>query len=89
MKTRGGNLIAYAVSKAALNAMTVKFAAAFADTPIIINCVCPGWVATYPGTLEMGARPVSEGAKSVVWAATLPDDGPRGGFFRDGAPLAW
>jgi NAD(P)-dependent dehydrogenase (short-subunit alcohol dehydrogenase family) len=89
MKARGDNLLAYAVSKAALNAMTVKFAAAFAETPIIINCVCPGWVATYPGTLEMGARPVPEGAKGVVWAATLPDDGPRGGFFRDGAPLAW
>jgi NAD(P)-dependent dehydrogenase (short-subunit alcohol dehydrogenase family) len=89
MKTRGDNLLAYAVSKAALNAMTVKFAAAFADTPIIINCVCPGWVATYSGTLEMGARPVPEGAKGVVWAATLPDDGPRGGFFRDGQPLQW
>jgi hypothetical protein len=37
----------------------------------------------------MGARPVAQGAASVVWAATLDDDGPSGGFFRDGAPLAW
>ncbi|MFN0193875.1 MAG: SDR family NAD(P)-dependent oxidoreductase [Aestuariivirga sp.] len=89
MKARGNNLLAYAVSKAALNAMTIKFAAAFVDTPIIINNVCPGWVATFPGTAELGARPVPEGAAGVVWAATLPDDGPRGGFFRDGQPLAW
>ena len=30
-----------------------------------------------------------EGAASVVWAALLPDDGPAGGFFRDGEPVAW
>jgi len=37
----------------------------------------------------MGARPIPEGAASIVWAATLDDNGPRGGFFRDGKPLAW
>ncbi len=37
----------------------------------------------------MGARPVAEGAKSILWAAMLPDDGPRGGFFRDGKELPW
>jgi NAD(P)-dependent dehydrogenase (short-subunit alcohol dehydrogenase family) len=89
MAKRGKNLLAYSVSKAALNALTVKFAAAYAGTPIIINAVCPGWIATYPGTADMGARPVADGAKGVVWAATLPDDGPRGGLFRDGKPLAW
>ena len=45
--------------------------------------------ATYPGAEAMGARPVIDGAASVQWAATLPDDGPRGGFFRDGQPLGW
>ena len=45
--------------------------------------------ATWPGAEQMGARPVADGAASVVWAATLDDDGPSGGFFRDGAPLAW
>jgi hypothetical protein len=39
--------------------------------------------------VEQGARPVAEGAGSVVWAAMLPDDGPTGGFFRDGQPLRW
>jgi hypothetical protein len=37
----------------------------------------------------MGARPVEQSATGVVWAATLPDDGPTGGFFRDAQPLPW
>jgi NAD(P)-dependent dehydrogenase (short-subunit alcohol dehydrogenase family) len=89
MAKRGATLGGYAVSKAAQNAMTVKFAAAFAATPILINSVCPGWIATYPGTAEQGARPVADGAAGVVWAAMLPEGGPTGGFFRDGQPLPW
>ncbi|MCB0518089.1 MAG: hypothetical protein R2830_25485 [Saprospiraceae bacterium] len=57
------------------------------DDGILVNSVCPGFVATYPGTAEWGARPVAEGAKGIVWAATLPDGGPTGSFFRDGQPL--
>ena len=34
-------------------------------------------------------REICHGAASVVWAATLPDSGPTGGFFRDGRPLPW
>ena len=34
-------------------------------------------------------RPVADGAASVIWAVDLPDDGPTGGFYRDGRPLAW
>ncbi|MEL7161643.1 MAG: SDR family NAD(P)-dependent oxidoreductase, partial [Bacteroidota bacterium] len=79
----------YAATKAAANAMTVKFAKELKDSGILVNAVCPGWVATYPGTAEMGARPVADGAKGIVWAATLPADGPTGGFFRDGKPLGW
>jgi hypothetical protein len=52
-----------------------------------VNVVCPGWVATDMG--GPGGRPVEEGAASVVWAATLPDSGPTGGFFRDGRPVPW
>lgn len=89
MSQRGPTLAAYAISKAALNALTVKLGVALTDTRIRINAVCPGWVATYPGTAEMGARPVSDGARGIVWAATLPPDGPSGGFFRDGVALAW
>ena len=49
--------------------------------------MCPGWVATDMG--GAGGRPVQQGAAGIVWAATLPDDGPTGGFFRDQRPIAW
>jgi NAD(P)-dependent dehydrogenase (short-subunit alcohol dehydrogenase family) len=86
---RGGTLSAYSASKAALNAITIKFAAALKPDKILVNAVCPGFTATQPGTKEMGGRPVEDGAAGIVWAATLPDDGPSGGFFRDGKPLPW
>jgi NAD(P)-dependent dehydrogenase (short-subunit alcohol dehydrogenase family) len=77
---------AYGVSKAALNAFTLKLAAELRGSGILVNAVCPGWVATDMG--GAGGRPVQEGAASVLWAVDLPDDGPTGGFFRDGLPLA-
>lgn len=89
LATNRGAVASYGVSKAALNALTVKFAAELAGTGILVNAVCPGLTATAPGMEAMGARPVSEGAAGVVWAALLPDDGPTGGFFRDGKPLPW
>lgn len=89
LATNGGAVASYGVSKAALNALTVKFASELAGTGILVNAVCPGLTATAPGMAEMGARPVSEGAAGIVWAATLPDDGATGGFFRDGKPLPW
>lgn len=76
----------YGISKAALNALSLKTAAELKPQRILVNAVCPGWVATDMGG---GGRPVFEGAKGVVWAATLPDSGPTGGFFRDGAPIDW
>lgn len=89
LTTGDGKTASYGISKAALNALTAKFAAELADSNILVNSVCPGLTATAPGMEAMGARPVPEGAASVVWAAVLPDDGPRGGFFRDGKPLPW
>jgi NAD(P)-dependent dehydrogenase (short-subunit alcohol dehydrogenase family) len=86
---RGGGAASYGISKAALNALTSTLAAELADTPILINAVCPGLSATFPGAEQMGARPVADGAASIVWAATLPDDGPSGGLYRDGKPLGW
>ncbi|AWI26752.1 SDR family NAD(P)-dependent oxidoreductase [Flavobacterium pallidum] len=79
----------YSMTKLALNGLTVKIAGQINHSKIKINSVCPGFVATYPGTAEWGARPVNEGASGIVWAATLPDDGPTGGFFRDGKVLQW
>jgi NAD(P)-dependent dehydrogenase (short-subunit alcohol dehydrogenase family) len=89
LATPGGTAASYGVSKAALIALTSKLAAELADEPVIVNAVCPGLTATWPGAEQMGARPVSESAVGVVWAATLPDDGPRGGLFRDAAALPW
>jgi NAD(P)-dependent dehydrogenase (short-subunit alcohol dehydrogenase family) len=86
---RGGAAASYGVSKAALNGLTSTFAAELADTPILVNAVCPGLTATWPGAEQMGAQPVGQGAASVVWAATLPDDGPTGGLFRHGERLPW
>jgi NAD(P)-dependent dehydrogenase (short-subunit alcohol dehydrogenase family) len=77
----------YSASKAALNALTRLLAGELAGTGVLVNSVCPGWVATDMG--GRGGRLVQDGAASVVWAAMLPDDGPTGGFFRDGRPLAW
>src|SRR5881392_4024902 len=78
---------AYQVTKAALNALTRTLAGELRHAHILVNSVCPGWVATDMG--GAGGRPVADGAAGIVWAATLPDDGPTGGFFRDGKPLDW
>lgn len=79
----------YGITKLALNGLTVKFAKQFEESKIKINSVDPGFTATYPGTEEWGARPVSEGANSIVWAALLGEDGPSGGFFKDGKRMDW
>ncbi|HEX8845130.1 MAG TPA: SDR family oxidoreductase [Pyrinomonadaceae bacterium] len=84
----GGGTPAYSVSKAALNALTRMLADELRSSRILVNSVCPGWVATEMGGPD-APRTVEEGAASVIWAAVLPDDGPTGGFFRDGEPLAW
>ncbi|WP_433512692.1 SDR family oxidoreductase [Nonomuraea sp. CA-143628] len=83
----GGGTPAYAVSKTALNALTRMLAAELREDRILVNSVCPGWVATDMG--GPGGRPVAEGARSVLWAVDLPDGGPTGGFFQDGKALAW
>jgi NAD(P)-dependent dehydrogenase (short-subunit alcohol dehydrogenase family) len=83
----GAGTPAYSVSKAALNALTRILAAELRSDGILVNSVCPGWVATDMG--GPGGRPLEDGAASVMWAVLLPDDGPTGGFFRDGRPVDW
>ena len=79
---------AYRLSKLALNGVTRIFADELQGTAIKINSVCPGWVRT-----EMGGPnatlSLEEGARGIVWAATLPADGPSGGFFRHGEQIPW
>ena len=84
----GGGTPGYSVSKVALNALTRMLADELRASHILVNSVCPGWVATEMGGPD-APRTVEEGAASVMWAALLPDDGRTGGFFRDGEPLAW
>jgi carbonyl reductase 1 len=79
---------AYRVSKVALNAFTRILAGELVPRAIKVNAVCPGWVRTRMGG-SSATRDVTAGAKSIVWAATLPADGPTGGFFRDGRKIAW
>jgi NAD(P)-dependent dehydrogenase (short-subunit alcohol dehydrogenase family) len=78
----------YRLSKTALNAVTRIFADELVGTGVKVNAVCPGWVRTDMGGAD-ATLSVEEGARGIVWAATLPDDGPSGGFFRHGEPIAW
>jgi NAD(P)-dependent dehydrogenase (short-subunit alcohol dehydrogenase family) len=87
LASMGAGAPAYSISKAALNALTRVLAAELRREGILVNSVCPGWVATDMG--GPGGRPVEQGAASVMWAVQLPDDGPTGGFFRDGRRLDW
>jgi NAD(P)-dependent dehydrogenase (short-subunit alcohol dehydrogenase family) len=78
----------YSVSKAALNLFTRILALECEGTNVKVNAVCPGWVRTDMGGAS-APRSVRQGASGIVWAATLPDDGPTNGFFRDGQPAEW
>lgn len=87
LSNMSGSTPAYSLSKLALNGLTQMLAAELNEDGILVNAVCPGWVATDMG--GPGGRPIEDGASGIVWAATLPDSGPSGGFFRDGKPIAW
>ncbi|RTM07852.1 MAG: SDR family NAD(P)-dependent oxidoreductase [Hyphomicrobiales bacterium] len=87
LASMGAGAPAYSTSKATLNALTRILAAELRGSGVLVNSICPGWVATDMG--GPGGRPVAQGAAGIVWAATLPDDGPTGGFFRDGKRLPW
>lgn len=89
LRSETGMAPSYQLSKAAVNALTVRMAKDLRGEGILVNAVCPGFTATFEGAEAMGARPVEDGAKGIVWAATLPDDGPTGGLFRDGEPIPW
>lgn len=78
---------AYGFSKAALNALTRMVANAVRGD-VKVNAVCPGWVATDMGGTAAPRSP-DQAADTIVWLATLPEDGPTDGFFRDRRPIPW
>lgn len=83
----GGGDVGYRISKTAMNAIT-RVAAAEAGPNVKVNSICPGWVRTDMGGPH-ATRTLEQGVSGIVWAATLPDNGPSGGFFRDGKAIAW
>jgi NAD(P)-dependent dehydrogenase (short-subunit alcohol dehydrogenase family) len=84
----GGGSPAYRVSKTSLNALTRILASELRGTGILVNSVCPGWVQTDMGG-PGASRTIEEGVDTPVWAATLPNNGPTGGFFRDRRQVPW
>jgi NAD(P)-dependent dehydrogenase (short-subunit alcohol dehydrogenase family) len=79
----------YALTKLAMNGLTMKAAHDLKKDGILVNAPIPGMTATYDILADHGGRPVSEGAKSIVFAATLPKGGPTGKHFKDGKEISW
>jgi NAD(P)-dependent dehydrogenase (short-subunit alcohol dehydrogenase family) len=82
-----GGPAAYSISKAALNALTLQLAGEVRGD-VKVNAACPGWVRTRMGGASAPVR-VEDAADTIVWLATLPSDGPSGGFFRRRRRIAW
>ena len=79
---------AYSPSKSFLNAVTIQYAKELHDTNILINAACPGFTATDLNSFR-GVRTPEQGAAIAIRLATLPDDGPTGGFFDDAGTVPW
>ena len=85
-ESRGGGV--YRASKVAMNFMTRALAEDLDGTGILVNAISPGWCRSDMGGSGAPRSP-EQGAASIVWGVTLPDDGPTGGYFQDGEPLPW
>ena len=88
LEDMGGGSPGYRVSKTALNALTRILASELRGSGILVNAINPGWVQTDMGG-SGATRSVEEGAEALVWAATLPNSGPTGGFFQDRRRVPW
>jgi NAD(P)-dependent dehydrogenase (short-subunit alcohol dehydrogenase family) len=84
----GGGSAAYKLSKVALNALTRIMADELRYDNILVNTMSPGWVRTDMGGSN-APRSLAQGADTIIWLATLPDDGPTGGFFESRKPIPW
>jgi NAD(P)-dependent dehydrogenase (short-subunit alcohol dehydrogenase family) len=85
-ESHGGGV--YRATKVAMNAMTRALAEDLAGAGVLVNAISPGWCRSVMGGAT-APRSAEQGATSIVWGVTLPDDGPTGGFFQDGDPLPW
>lgn len=83
-----GGCAGYRISKTALNSVTKLLSNEVGNPNVKINCLCPGWVRTDMGG-QNAERSIEEGIDTIVWLATLPEDGPNGGFFRDRKVIPW
>lgn len=72
----------YSLAMLALNALTRMLAAQLESEPILVNAVDPGYRPTPSEHSREAPPPLAEAAAEVVWAATLPDDGPSGRLLR-------
>lgn len=88
ISSMGGGSAAYKLSKLMVNGMTRIMAAEIKDRDIKINTMTPGWVRSDMGGSN-APRSLTQGADTIIWLATLPEDGPTGGFFEDRAPANW
>lgn len=79
---------AYCVSKVSLNMLTKLFSKDTEGTNVKINSICPGWVRTDMGGPN-APRTIEQGISGMLWAATLDENGPNGGFFRDAKAIDW
>lgn len=79
---------AYDASKSAINAFTIHLAHELRGTNIKVNSAHPGWVKTEMGG-EGAEMEIVDGARTSVQLATLPPDGPTGGYFHMGESLPW
>ena len=84
----GAESVVYRVTKLAMNGLTICLAADLRNTGVLVNSVDPGWVRTSMGG-EIAQRTPEEGARAIVNAVLLPDNGPSGVFFRDGRKVDW
>ena len=82
----GGRALAYRVSQAALNVLTQVQAAELAESNILVNSVDPQW---RESDGPAGTAESHSGLGAVIWLATLPEDGPSGGFFQGQRRIPW